>query len=78
MDGLVELHEYSISGNKRLCSSRHHEDSCRSIVFNSDGSQLFTASADSSIGAPLSILASSSRPADADAFSSQLCLMSLL
>lgn len=50
VEGILELHEYSVAENKKLASSKHHEDSCRSVEFNTDGSLLFTASADASIG----------------------------
>jgi hypothetical protein len=50
VEGILELHEYSVTENKKLASSKHHEDSCRSVEFNADGSLLFTASADASIG----------------------------
>eukprot|EP00281_Chroomonas_sp_CCMP1168_P027158 CAMPEP_0206248846 /NCGR_PEP_ID=MMETSP0047_2-20121206/20590_1 /ASSEMBLY_ACC=CAM_ASM_000192 /TAXON_ID=195065 /ORGANISM="Chroomonas mesostigmatica_cf, Strain CCMP1168" /LENGTH=366 /DNA_ID=CAMNT_0053674523 /DNA_START=51 /DNA_END=1151 /DNA_ORIENTATION=- len=51
VDGKVELHGYSLEGNKLLVSSSHHTDSCRALAFSDDGANLYTASADASIGA---------------------------
>jgi hypothetical protein len=52
VEGKVEIHQYSLQGNKLLASSSHHTDSCRALAYSEDGGTLYTASADASIGTP--------------------------
>lgn len=50
IDGQVSIHSYSSAGTHcQLMSFSGHKKSCRRVRFNSDGSQLITASKDKSI-----------------------------
>ena len=49
--GEVQLHQYSLDGNKLLATIGHHKESCRALQFSPDGQTLYSAAKDSIIGA---------------------------
>ncbi|CAN0404229.1 unnamed protein product, partial [Laminaria digitata] len=51
VDGKVCLHTYSPEGHHLALELKHHQASCRSVLFSEDGTALYTASKDRSIAA---------------------------
>lgn len=51
VDGKVCLHTYSPEGHQLALELRHHQASCRSVLFSDSGAALYTASKDRSIAA---------------------------
>eukprot|EP00904_Undaria_pinnatifida_P000792 jgi/Undpi1/10713/HiC_scaffold_29.g13161.m1 len=51
VDGKVCLHTYSPEGHRLALELKHHQASCRTVLFSDDGAALYTASKDRSIAA---------------------------